>query len=1123
MFFFRLLSKLDRVSISSYKIRAVHHMKNFEILNKLVIILLFVPILFFIPPLLEPGTVIENGDYPYLDTGNYAIENLWLWNEKGSHPTFEIVARFPIISLWYVLSHVNVTSEFASKIMIPAGFALASFSFYFSFVSFFASRGYNLSLLLRLTALLGALFYAYNVWSFHQIGPWYLWIGYAILPLFIISTIQSFKGGLKNWHYILLVILTWTIASTMPQMLVFYMLIFGGIFSFFLLRHLKHRQEKKPIYFIKPFLAILSLYLLVNTYWIYPILLSSTRTEIAPSYVVSEDIVQLLSRDSSFSNVFRLIEDWWRPRVFEVHPPWGSIEFYIWLLASYSLPIFAFSAILWRRNRYTVLFSVLAATGIFLTMGTNAPIDVATSALYMPLITDIAWIFRNPDKWAFIIALAYSVLIGIAAYEVLKIIQRKKYKKLGSILVIITLISLIGLYSYPSYSESMQKRFNPVLLPEDDFTLLNNDLSSSVATEKIFIMPDSYGRKTDWSENHTLAHFYPMSSIKPSMGASSALNTKTYYNYFTDSLIVNNTRAVDDFLYPLGTSYIVYHFDMQENSRAVDLLKSLTVADGINLNQIAGFFLIFKADQNVSAVNIPLQNIGIIGGGLDKLSSLTSLPDFNSSESSVFFVDQESWRGKYDLTKKMDSLILPMQLEDLILTFVDDKYVLKPYDASYRHDPNEAWSKAATADPLHGTFVQYLKRIGGYNRDFDYGKGLVFTSAQGDRLDIPLSIQDSGNYDLYMRYFETIGAGTIGIYLDGSPVREITARGTSDSFVSTNVANINLTKGEHVLSLENVEGTNAINIFAVVPRNEVNRLTNDFYSLVNNVSMNTYLLEAESSFDYGIGDLLQGTLDVSRKYGTNASNGEVLTLNAPTEVSTNLDIVKSSTYNVAIRARTCESCTLLTVQIGEHSYEVPANSSDRQLQWMNFTTFIEQGEKRLTVSSNGATDLDLVAIYSNEDSLSAPIKDLFSTSVKSPVQILEYEKINPTKHLLKINTTRPFVLSLAENYHPLWYAHTDNYRVDSFPLYSITNGFYITKTGEYSLTIEYEPQSWFYSGAIISIVSTIGILAGLVFIKMNLGRKLKGFKLLTDLLQDNLKTKIREISEPRRRKPSYHD
>jgi hypothetical protein len=548
----------------------------------------------------------------------------------------------------------------------------------------------------------------------------------------------------------------------------------------------------------------------------------------------------------------------------------------------------------------------------------------------------------------------------------------------------------------------------------------------------------------------------------------------------------------------------------------VELLKKLYIADGINLIQSPGFFRIFKADQNVLPVDIPAQNIGIIGGGLDQLSSLTSLTAFNSTESSVFFADQGSWTEKYDLVKNMDSLILPTKLDDLIVTFTDDKYVLKPFDATYHHSPDEMWSRAATTDPTHGEFHRYLKEFGVDSRDFDYGKGVVLTWSQGARLDIPLSIQNADNYNIYLRYFENDRAGSINLYLDGSLLREINTRGPSDKFVSRNIANLDLTKGEHVLTLENVIGANGINILAVVPRDEANRVTNDVYSLANEVSINNYLLEAESSFDYRIND---NGVEVSRKYGTDASNGEVLTLNGPYKVSTNLDILKSSTYNVAIRARTCDLCTFLTVQIGEHFYQVPTNSSAGQLQWMNFATFIEQGQKRLTVSSNGTIDLDVMIINSNEGSMSVPLEHLFSTSDKPPAQILEYKKVSPTKHIARISATSPFVLSFAESYDPLWYAHIDEYVVDSFPLYSFTNGFYITRTGEYLLTIEYQPQSWFYSGAMTSIISIIGILVGSIFIKMHLGKKLKGFKFRTDLLPDSLKVKIRQISEHSRRKP----
>jgi hypothetical protein len=61
------------------------------------------------------------------------------------------------------------------------------------------------------------------------------------------------------------------------------------------------------------------------------------------------------------------------------------------------------------------------------------------------------------------------------------------------------------------------------------------------------------------------------------------------------------------------------------------------------------------------------------------------------------------------------------------------------------------------------------------------------------------------------------------------------------------------------------------------------------------------------------------------------------------------------------------------------------------------------------------------------------------------------------------------MLSFADAYDPLWVVYTnvqsnnqdDNFEPNSIPLYSIVNGFYIDKTGDYALVIEYQPQIWF--------------------------------------------------------------
>ena len=80
------------------------------------------------------------GDFPFADTGDYAFDKLWLWVEKGSYANFEVVSRFPIIALWYILNLLAIDSGVISRIMIVLGFLASSFSFYFAFIFFFKNK-----------------------------------------------------------------------------------------------------------------------------------------------------------------------------------------------------------------------------------------------------------------------------------------------------------------------------------------------------------------------------------------------------------------------------------------------------------------------------------------------------------------------------------------------------------------------------------------------------------------------------------------------------------------------------------------------------------------------------------------------------------------------------------------------------------------------------------------------------------------------------------------------------------------------------------------------------------------------------------------------------------------------
>jgi hypothetical protein len=300
--------------------------------------------------------------------------------------------------------------------------------------------------------------------------------------------------------------------------------------------------------------------------------------------------------------------------------------------------------------------------------------------------------------------------------------------------------------------------------------------------------------------------------------------------------------------------------------------------------------------------------------------------------------------------------------------------------------------------------------------------------------------------------------------------------------------------------------------------------TNSFPIKPNHVYNYTMVFEANNTSPlYGIvsfrnsGDVVMDSI----KYGNNASNGAVLSLSNGSEVSTKLNIIKPSNYTIALRANTCETCTLLNMSIIEMDNEILDDGNNNTdistislkdnksaLKWLySNSTYLRNGTYELQISSDSKTALDSVFIYpinntnasGNNGSHDEALEHLFNPQISAPAQISGYKKINPTKHILNItNATRPYMVSFAESYDPLWRAYadtddnnsnssahnSDNIMINSIPLYSVTNGFYVNKSGDYSLIIEYQPQKWFIQGAAISILFLVAMIAGLLLFGM---------------------------------------
>jgi len=104
----------------------------------------------------------------------------------------------------------------------------------------------------------------------------------------------------------------------------------------------------------------------------------------------------------------------------------------------------------------------------------------------------------------------------------------------------------------------------------------------------------------------------------------------------------------------------------------------------------------------------------------------------------------------------------------------------------------------------------------------------------------------------------------------------------------------------------------------------------------------------------------------------------------------------------------------------------------------------------------------------------------------------EWKKLSPTNYIVKINNTTQtqngYFLTFLTTYDPNWKAYlTQNGSTTQIPeehhikTFNYANTWYINQTGQLEITIEYEPQKWFYYGSIISVTTLLACLTYLTY------------------------------------------
>jgi hypothetical protein len=135
------------------------------------------------------------------------------------------------------------------------------------------------------------------------------------------------------------------------------------------------------------------------------------------------------------------------------------------------------------------------------------------------------------------------------------------------------------------------------------------------------------------------------------------------------------------------------------------------------------------------------------------------------------------------------------------------------------------------------------------------------------------------------------------------------------------------------------------------------------------------------------------------------------------------------------------------------------------------------------LSSPSITDVEqrTSCVYTNGDDAISRFASI--ADVIEDAKTLELTRINPTLYKANIRTAQPFILILNDGYDEGWLLEVNGKRYEPFCVFGFANGYALNVQGNLEITLDYQPQHWFYCGALISVISTIASAGYLVYAK----------------------------------------
>jgi len=782
------------------------------------------------------------------------------------------------------------------------------------------------------------------------------------------------------------------------------------------------------------------------------------------------------------------------------------------------LPVLAFSALLLRRDKYTVFFTVLACTSIFVSKGPSAPFGELFHLLWnnVPGFAGI----RRPTTWGFLTSLSYSFLVPTAILElgrreistkVISSLERIAVKGLHvvtqqttlkhlrvallSLLVVLAMFVQNSIYLFPPHNFST---FDPSGFKEFDESEAAYALiaSSEASNELFYILPVAYPwlRIKDYGQifvPHTTAnpvHYYSFLGNRPllffpeyDIVGSSFIPTSPDEPSFLYNLMTN--IPTDQFMKIIGALNVKYvflphtHFYAAETGRPV---RELMTQYGSFFSFQEGASLFFSGDaltvyrNEFSFPHIYSSSPIIVVGGLNALVALGDIPSFDFAGNAILYAWQN---GALETALTYSRALL---LNDL--TFTDLLYTMLLPESSCARINRQGI--VPLADIERSVIEKYW-----VDSRWWFARGEMVTDyltarTRGTSM-ITVSCEVVGNpsyYSLLIRAANAPDTGLLTVLVDGEEVMRLNLASPLFYGFSWYDLPLQLQGGNHVITLKN-DGTGLVDIDEVllVKADVIMSMAKHLTEAIrNSYTRLVFLWEAEKFFGPNLPkgwELVTLEVDSTNTLvirGKDATNEDSFRF---------LWIPKDSYYRIAWRGVVGSNYGRLHLVIDQDRRLVFnfARHADNKYEWAESEpVWLKAGLHKFLLESDGLVDVDKFLLYSiDAHEKTMNVRDLFA--VEKNVYV-EFAREKPYKYRVHVKANDPFLLILCERSNPLWRAYVDNAEIRPVVVNLLFNGFYINKKGQFEITLEFIGQKYLWVGGALSI-TTLLVMALLVLHK----------------------------------------